>query len=61
MNDKIREQIMQIRASGACNMVHAAQVQRLAFDQHLHELVIFIEEHHDQYIRFILYGDTETK
>jgi hypothetical protein len=40
MTEKIREQIMQIRASGACNMVHAAQVQRLAFEQNFHELVI---------------------
>ncbi|MDD4019203.1 MAG: DUF5049 domain-containing protein [Kiritimatiellae bacterium] len=61
MTDKIREQIMQIRASGACNMVHASQVQRLAFERNFHELVIFIAEHRDLYIRFILYGDTGTK
>lgn len=61
MTDKIREQIMQIRASGACNMMNANLVQRLAFELNFHELVIFIEEHRDLYIRFILFGDTGTK
>ena len=61
MTDKIREQILQIRASGACNMMNANLVQRLAFEQHFHELVIFIAEHRDLYIRFILFGDTGTK
>ena len=60
MNDMIREQIIQIRASGACNMMNANLVQRLAFEQHFHELVIFLAEHRDLYIRFIIFGDTET-
>lgn len=57
MTDKIRQQIMAIRDSGATNMMDAARVQRLAFEQDLHELVIFIEEQPGEYIRFILYGD----
>lgn len=57
MTDKIREQIMAIRDSGATNMMNATQVQRLAFEQDFHELVIFIEENRKAYIRFILYGD----
>ena len=61
MTDKIREQIMSIRDSGRCNLLDTAQVQRLAFEQNFHELVIFISEHRDQYIRFILFGDTGTK
>lgn len=61
MTDKIRDQIMAIRDSGATNMMDAARVQRLAFEQDLHELVIFIEESRKEYIRFILYGDTESK
>ena len=61
MTDKIRDQIMAIRDSGATNMMDAARVQRLAFDQDLHELVIFIEESRGEYIRFILYGDSESR
>ena len=57
MTDKIRDQIMVIRDSGAVNMMNATQVQRLAFEQDFHELVIFIEENRKEYIRFILYGD----
>ncbi len=57
MTDKIREQIMAIRDSSATNMMNANQVQRLAFEQGFHELVIFIEESRKEYIRFILYGD----
>ncbi len=58
MNDRIRDQIMAIRDSGAVNLMNATQVQRLAFEQDLHELVIFIEENRAEYIRFILYGDS---
>lgn len=61
ITDKIREQIMAIRDSGAVNMMNAIQVHRLAFEQDLHDLVIFIEENHGEYIRFILYGDTVSK
>jgi len=41
--------------------MNVTQVQRLAFEQDFHELVIFIEENRGEYIRFILYGDTESK
>jgi len=57
MTEKIREQIMAIRDSGAANMMDATRVQRLAFEQDFHELVIFLEENRKEYIRFILYGD----
>ena len=60
MTEKIREQIMAIRDSGAANMMDATRVQRLAFEQDLHELVIFIEENRGEYIRFILYGDADS-
>jgi hypothetical protein len=57
MTDKIKEQIMAIRDSGAANMMDATRVQRLAFEQDFHELVIFIEENRKEYTWFILYGD----
>ena len=58
MTDKIRDQILAIRDSGATNMMDVTQVQRLAFEQDFHELVIFIQENRGEYIRFILYGDS---
>jgi hypothetical protein len=59
MTEKIKEQIMAIRDSGATNMMDTTRVQRLAFEQDFHELVIFLEENRVEYIRFILYGDAE--
>ena len=61
MTDKIRDQIMAIRDSGATNMMDVTQVQRLAFEQDFHELVIFIKDNRGEYIRFILYGDSGSK
>ncbi len=57
LNDKIIDQILKIRALGTYNMVDINGVQREAFNLDFHELVIFILEHKDQYIRFILYGE----
>ena len=57
MTEKIREQIMAIRDSGRCNLLDITQVQRLAFEQDFHELVVYLEENRSKYIRFVLYGD----
>ncbi|MDK6808845.1 DUF5049 domain-containing protein [Ligilactobacillus agilis] len=57
MNAKIKQQIIEIAESGLTNMFDAITVQRIANDRHFYELVIFIEEHKDQYSRFILEGD----
>jgi hypothetical protein len=35
--------------------IHA--VQRLAYEREFYELVMFIEEHRKEYVRFIIYGD----
>lgn len=61
MTDKIRDLIMSIRNSGATNMMDVTQIQRLAFEQDFHELVIFIQENRGEYIQFILYGDSGSK
>lgn len=53
----VREEIEVIRSSGLTNMFDLPMVQRLAFDRNCFELVLFIEEHQDEYIRFILHGD----
>lgn len=57
MNPKVREEIEIIRDSGLTNMFDLPMVQRLAFERNFFELVLFIEEHRDEYVRFILHGD----
>lgn len=57
MNETIRNQILAIRDTGLTNMFDVHMVQRLAFDRNYFELVIFLEEHRKEYVRFILYGD----
>lgn len=57
MNPKVREEIEIIRDSDLTNMFDLSVVQRLAFERNCFELVLFIEEHRDEYIRFILHGD----
>ena len=57
MDEKIKEQITDIRDSGLTNMFDLPVVQRLAFDRNYYELVLFIEEHRDEYVSFILHGD----
>ena len=56
MNEKIKEQIMTVRASGKTNMFDVPAVQRLAFESGYYELVNFIEENKSSYINFILTG-----
>lgn len=57
MNETIRNQILAIRDTGLTNMFDVHMVQRLAFDRNYFELVIFLEEHRKEYVRYILYGD----
>ena len=55
MTEKIREQILAIRATGETNMFDAVTVQRMALDRDYYELIVFIEEH----VKFILTGETK--
>lgn len=57
MDEKIKKQILEIRDSGLTNMFDLPYVQCLAFDRNYYDLVLFIEEHRDEYVRFILHGD----
>jgi len=56
MDEKIKEQILAIRDTGLTNMFDTRMVQRIAFDMDFFELVTFLEEHKDKYVRFILTG-----
>ena len=57
MDSKVKEQILAIRASGLTNMFDTRTVQRIAHDMDFFELVLFLEEHKDKYVRFILTGE----
>ena len=56
ITDLIREQILAIRESGKTNMFDIRTVQYLAYQYEYYELVIFIEDHRNKYIHFILTG-----
>lgn len=57
MNDKVREQILAVRATGRTNMFDAPMVQVIANEMGFYELVLFIEDHKDAYAQFILTGE----
>ena len=59
MNEKIKEQILTIRATGKTNMFDVPMVQYLANEMHFYELVIYLEEPRKEYTHFILTGETE--
>lgn len=59
MTEKVKEQILAIRASGRTNMFDIKAVQRLAYKAKFYELVCYIDEHREEYVHFILTGETE--
>lgn len=58
ITEKIKEQILEIRASGAANMFDINRVQYEANEQGFYELVVYLEVNKKEYSRFILTGDT---
>lgn len=61
MNETIKAQILEIRATGITNMFDTVCVERLAYERGYYELVLFLEEHKTAYCKFILTGETEQK
>ena len=59
MTEKIREQILKIRATGETNMFDLPMVQRLAYDRGFYELVCWLEDHRKEYAHFILTGEAD--
>lgn len=57
MDEKVREQILAIRDTGLTNMFDVPMVQRLAFDRSFYELVLFLEDHRQEYVKFIMTGE----
>ncbi len=58
MSDKVREQILAVRATGRTNMFDVPMVQRIAFEMNFHELVCYLEDSRKEYVHFILTGKT---
>lgn len=56
MDERVKEQILAIRNTGLTNMFDIPMVQKIAFDMEFWELVLFIEDNRDSYVRFILTG-----
>ena len=56
MDRVVREQIMAIRDSGETNMLDTRAVQRIANREEFYELVAYLEDHHREYVSFILTG-----
>lgn len=57
MSDKVKDQILAVRATGRTNMFDTNMVQVIADEMHFYDLVVFIEEHKDRYAQFILAGE----
>lgn len=56
ITDRIVEQIMEIRDSGAVNMFDIQGVQDEAYKKQFYELVVLLQENPREYSEFILTG-----
>ena len=61
MDSTIKEQILEVRDTGKCNMLSINEVQRVAYDMEFYELVNFIEDDRKAYVRFIFTGDENSE
>lgn len=57
MTEKVKQQILAIRATGETNMFDAYTVQYIANREGFYELVLYIEANREEYIDFILNGN----
>ena len=57
MDEKVKDQILAIRDTGLTNMFDLPVVQRLAYERDFYELVCWLEDHKQEYVRFILTGE----
>jgi len=57
MKPVIKRQIIAIRDTGRTNMFDINMVQYIANELGYYDLVVFIEEHRKEYVRFILTGE----
>lgn len=59
MTEVVKQQIEDIRKSGETNMLDVNMVQWIANRDNYFDLVIFIEEHRKEYIKYIFSGRTQ--
>ncbi len=57
MDSKVKDQILAVRDTGLTNMFDTRTVQHIAHEMDFLELVTFLEENKDKYVRFILTGE----
>jgi hypothetical protein len=57
MDTKVKKQILAIRDTGLTNMFDTNMVQFLANERGYYELVVYLEEHKKEYVRFIMFGE----
>ena len=52
MTERIKEQIEAVRRSGETNMLDTRMVQWIANRENYYELVIYLEEHREEYVNY---------
>ena len=57
MDKKVKKQILAIRDTGLTNMYDTNMLQFLANERGYYELVVYLEEHKKEYVRFIMFGE----
>ncbi|WP_099225007.1 DUF5049 domain-containing protein [Listeria costaricensis] len=57
MDERVKEQILAIRDTGLTNMFDVNTVQRMAYERDFYELVLYLEDHRSEYVKFILTGE----
>lgn len=56
MTETIKRQIEAIRKSGETNMLDTRMVQWIANRENYFELVIYLEEHQEEYVKYLFTG-----
>lgn len=59
MNEKIREQILAVRATGLTNMFDVPRVCQFAKNMGYYDLVLFLQYNRAEYVHFILTGEEQ--
>lgn len=61
MTETVKTQIEAIRRSGETNMLDANMVQWIANRENYFELVIYLEEHREEYVNYLFTGEAPEK
>ena len=59
MTEEIKDQILAIRETGETNMFDISVVIDIAESDGYYELIDYLSEHRDDYVRFILTGEVK--